>query len=321
MKRIVITGYNDRNDGPSSFINSLSEGLQDSYCIYNIKSTFGKNDFKALLKSDVVIFNSNNLIPLLAMATLILFPRKKLISIIHGNGRTVSANFILKILIKLNYFVLLKMVDDVIFVSDLQKNKFISRESKRCSNNFHVIPNGVNLDFLNRLANSHKTKTVIYAGGESSEKGREFLSELIERVSADKIFYNYNFIAFGMNQNLKYNIGNLSVEFVRKIGHEEFLNCLAKSVIFLSLSKEETFGIACLESICLKNKIVCYKECGFLHYVNSANTFVVDEYDVCSFFEKLRACANAQFFEAPSELYQYGLDNMILSYKKVIEEN
>jgi hypothetical protein len=321
MKRIVITGYNDRNDGPSSFINSLSEGLQDFYCIYNIKSTFGNNDFKALLKSDIVIFNSNNFIPLLVMVMLILVPRKKLISIIHGNGRTVSSSFIFKILLKLNYYVLLRMVDDVIFVSDLQKNNFISRDSKRCSNNSHVIPNGVNLDLLNRLSNYPKTKTIIYAGGESFEKGREFLSELIERISADKIFDNYNFIAFGMNENLKYNTGHLSVEFVRKIDHEEFLNCLAKSVIFLSLSKEETFGIACLESICLKNKIVCYKECGFLHYVNSANTFVVDKYNVCSFFEKLRACANAQFFEVPSEIYQYGLDNMILSYKKVIEGN
>ena len=81
MKRVVITGYIDRRDGPSAFIKSISDGLSPNYEITHIGSSVSFSDLSHLIRAEVFLFNSNNLMPIVIFPLKLMFPKRRFISI------------------------------------------------------------------------------------------------------------------------------------------------------------------------------------------------------------------------------------------------
>ena len=320
MISVIITGYDDRSDGPSIFTKTLSHGLKSHYQVCNIRSKFSTSDLLNLIRSDIVFLSSHNLMPLLIVLITFFLPKKKVISIIHGGGDLLGGGFLLRALIKVNYYILLNFVSDVIFVSKFQMNKFVSSEKQHDKAlNYHVIPNCVEPSLHQFNVPLNKQKLIIYAGGESFIKGRCILDEIIEKIGMNSFFEGYKLLAINMKGNESYRVGFLNVELRKKVEHPEFLELLSNSELFLSLSLEETFGIACLESYILKNKVVCFKNCGFLDYVNNSNVQIIRNYTANDFYQGVVLATSNEFMIISDDLEQHTSQKFISRYREVIE--
>jgi glycosyltransferase involved in cell wall biosynthesis len=277
MKKIVITGYSDRNDGPSVFVRNLSSCLSEKYDVKSITNRFFLKELISVFKADSVLLNSCNLIPFLVLLLKPMLPKKKYISIIHGELGLGMKLSLKKILLQACEYLMIQYSDRLVFVSSLQMNQFVGKYGmKNADKKCRVVFNGVDVGEL--PANFKKEKLIVYVGGENEKKGREILDSFIESFSSQDIAKEYQLCLYGMCNEKEYTINNLRVVLKRKIPHDEIITIYKKSEIFLSLSEYETFGIACVEAYCLGNKIVCYKDSGFLEAVNDDNVFVVDTY-------------------------------------------
>ena len=318
MKRIVITGYNDRNDGPSVFITTLTKAFKKKFHVHNIQSSFTLNDFYELIKSDVVILNSNNSMPLLVCFILIFLPQKKVLGVMHGGGRGV-ASYIRNLLFKINIFSMTTMSEFIVFVSNMQKTKLSEKFNKNQYSKFRVIPNGIDFNALKKYHNSNKLKYIIYAGGESEEKGRLLLDDIISKISQNFQYKDYKLIATGMDSELNYRVGCLEVEYRRKMIHSDFLKLLSESEIFLSLSPEETYGIACAEAAFLKLKVVCSKQCGFIETTPRVNIFTSDQHNPDCYYNALCLSLNTKLIDFSNFDSFIDVNKMIAMYLNLIQ--
>lgn len=319
MKKIVITGYNDRNDGPSVFINTLTNEFKKKHYVHNAKSSFGLKDLYELIKSDVVMLNSNNTMPLLICFVLVFLPKKKVLGIIHGGAKIAKTLFEHDVMSKMNLFFITSFSDFIVFVSNKQKDKFCKVVNKNMHSKFLVIPNGIDVDKLIKYQSAFKSKQIIYAGGESEEKGRLFLDKVISYMSTNEIFKDYKLIAIGMNYEISFKVGYLDVEHKHKMSHDDFLKLLSESEIFLSLSPEETFGIACAEAVFLKLKVVCSEQCGFIECTRTLNVFTAANHHPDFYYDALCLCLNSSSVDYFNLQSCFDVDNMISMYSNLIQ--
>lgn len=126
MKRVVITGYVDRRDGPSAFIKSISDGLSCNYEIAHIGSSVNFSEFSHLIRAEVFLFNSNNLMPIVIFPLKLMFRKRRFISIFHGRMGLNMKPGLKKLLLQICEWGMLYLSDAVVFVSNMQRNDFLA---------------------------------------------------------------------------------------------------------------------------------------------------------------------------------------------------
>ncbi len=319
MKRIVITGYVDRRDGPSAFIKCLSDGLSCNYEICHIGSSLNFSDVAELVHSEVFLFNSNNLVPILIFPLKLIFRRRRFISVFHGRMGLNMKPSLKKILLQISEWGMLHLSDAIVFVSNMQRDDFFEDNLSKFKCKSHVIYNGLDLKLLELSRGLNKEKIIVYAGGENEKKGRSLLDFIIDRISVRPELSGYTLILLGMSTECSYRVGNLLVDSRRKISHQDALDYYARSEIFVSLSEYETFGIACLEAYYLENKVVCYKSCGFLEITGSENIYVSQQYSAECLAEKVFESVISPFVKTTIDNDKVSTGSMIHRYEKLIE--
>lgn len=318
MKRIIITGYFDRNDGPSVFVRNLSCFLSKKYEVKSIASRFSLNDFINLMKADSVLLNSSNLMPLLILLLRPVLSKKKYISIIHGELGLGMKFSLKKLLLRVCEYLMIKCSDRLVFVSSLQMHSFLEKyKIKNAQGKCQVIFNGVEVGEFQ--PNFTKDKLIVYVGGENDKKGRAVLDSFIELFSCQDAAKGYQLYLYGMSHERSYAINNLTVIAKNKISHKEILAAYKKSEIFLSLSEFETFGIACVEAYCLGNKVVCYKSSGFLEVVDDCNVYVVNDYRHDLFCTALVDALEGTYCASPDIIKKVSIEAMAADYINLIE--
>lgn len=317
MNGVIVTGYTDRNDGPSVVIKELSKTLSSTYEVTNIESALSFFQFVKVLHSKAIIFNSCNTMPLLISFLIFFMKRKVVISIMHGNPEHYE-NFKLKnFLIKYTQSVMLEKSDHIVFVSTVQKNNFIHDRKINVNCKLHVVPNIVNLIDA-KIDASQKVKKIIYVGGESPSKGRLLLDEIIILISQNSLFSGYTLEAYGMNSDSVQKVGCISVNFSKKIEHTSILDVYRTSEIFLSLSPEETFGVACVEALLLSNKVICSSMCGFTEFVPCDNVFIYDDSSIEKIYVALVECVKSNFVDDGNFNSNLSAELVLAEYVKMI---
>lgn len=319
MKRIVISGYSHKNDGPSVFINSLKRSLVSRYMVDQFCKKNCISGILKILRADVLILNSNDLSALVSIFIKLVFYKKKVVSVIHGEmGLGMNLSF-KKILLMISEFSMLYLSNEVVFVSEMQKT-FFERKYRflRSRKSVNVIHNCIELDSIESCTS--KKPTILYVGGKRAEKGYSLLCDLIKNLSQFNCFDGYTILLVGMERNSVSLINNIVVNECVSLSRKEIISAMSEAEIFLSLSMFETFGIACLEAYASKAKIVCYHKCGFLEAVDKSNCYISQEYNVESFCEQIKIAKKNAYIDTSSSLVNLSEEYMGSCYSKLIEK-
>jgi L-malate glycosyltransferase len=156
---------------------------------------------------------------------------------------------------KRNFIKLINSMDLITTVSNYMKGNLLSDGIK---NDIKVIYNGVNFDRINYLKNFYHDNEgikLIFPGGMKPNKGGKILLEAYINVIKIKprllLYY-----CGSVDDNFKKEYLNSSIIFTGQLNNFDYLDLLAKTDIFVLLSKMEAFPISIVEAMSLGNSII-----------------------------------------------------------------
>lgn len=328
MKYLIVGSRLTENDGPGVFCKNLKENLEiGKEVTYASRTNFFKDVFFKQFDYDIVILNSNNLLPLFCLLRILFSMRKcNIYTIVHGEMGKELAWSIKKVLLLICQYWCLVKSKKLIFVSELFKNDFFKHRNVKYKSKALVIHNGVSQDLLNEVVVKNKSERVlIYAGGLRDEKG----FNLIESFIKDYRFPtsdNFTIYLIGMKREYICQQDNVKFVYCNKIKHSDFIALLNKAEILLSPSKYETFGIALLEAYCLKCKVVTYKLAGALELLSQKNNvYIFDDYNLDGFFKQIDSVINNDYIEDDEQYGQYNwvstINNLVAIFQSDLNIN
>ena len=182
-----------------------------------------------------------------------------------------------------------ELSDFTIAVSQYQKEKISSLSRKA---NVVVVNNFVDDAFLStqRVVKDRNITKLISVGGLIEKKG---FSILIEMLSALEKKFELTIVGDGSQMNeLRALNDKLEVSdrvfFKGTLSKREVSKELAKSDIFVSASKIETFGIAILEALAVGIPVVTYNNGGINDFMKNFCGIVISEYTPNAFEDAIR---------------------------------
>lgn len=170
---------------------------------------------------------------------------------------------------------LLKNVGTIICVSE-KFSKYLKNEYAEFNNKIIYINNGIDIK-INKSRIKHEKFTIISVGGGMKQKNNLKICEIIDKAKLD-----VKFIVIGKLLENGENIKNYSfVEYYENLSHDEVLNKMCESDLYIQNSYFETFGLAIMEALECGCDLLISKNIGALSILKNIdkNNIISDNND------------------------------------------
>ncbi len=166
--------------------------------------------------------------------------------------------------IKLEYE-LLKNVEKIVCVSE-KFSEYLKEEYSEFNNKIFYINNGIDIN-INKNRIKHEKFTIISVGGGMKQKNNLKICEVIKEAKLD-----VKFIVIGKLLEDGEKIRNYSfVEYYEKLSHDEVLNKMSESDLYIQNSFFETFGLAIIEALGCGCNLLISQNAGVLSILNNVS--------------------------------------------------
>lgn len=135
--------------------------------------------------------------------------------------------------------------------------------------------------------------------------------------AANKMKFNLKIIGTGRDEKYLRSIAGATVEFLGNLPDEKFKEIISNAKAFLFASRDEEFGIACIEAMGYGIPVIAYNSGGIPEYLkNGVNGFLFDLLDPVSLINKIKILNNLS-----AEKYLQIKKNARKTAEKFSEEN
>ena len=278
--RVLYIGDFESDSGPGVANRMLLRGLSDIKGTYNTKKMGQIDRIRELLywskKVDAFCFTSYSKLCIIGII-IAKIRRLKTCYVMHGSVelelKLNSYSGIFKISDKLNIVVerlILRSIDQIVCVSK-KFSTYIKAEYKWTNNKVDFIFNAMDLrelyDYVPSRVNNEEEYTIVSVGGGKKLKNNLSICRAIELITTDydmKIKY----IVIGSGGADKDEIMSYGfVEYHDFLPREELLGIMYKANIYIQNSNFETFGLAVVEALIMKCKLLMSSEIGAIDVI------------------------------------------------------
>ncbi len=215
---------------------------------------------------------------------------KKVLYLMHGYGKLeYEANEITKEKGKMLEVEngILNTVDTIICVSE-QFSELLKKDRADLQNKITFVNNGIDkINIEHKRNNNNNTYTIISIGGGKPLKNILYICKAIEKIEDIKI----KFIVIGEKNKYGESIKEFNfVEYYETLQHDEVLEKLQESDLYIQNSTIETFCLAVVEAISAGCKIMVSKNVGALSIINNIEDYMIinNVHDVEEIFHKIK---------------------------------
>ncbi len=290
---ILIIGNYNKNTGPSIVTKNIKKNMQYK-CDYIKNKNSLLKIFELILKyfhNDIIIFSGiskMNIITIYLKKVL----KKPIIYIMHGYNKT--ENRINNVSNKESEEIeknILMNVDKIICVSEKFCN-YMKNQLPLLKNKITYINNGIEWEILNKINSNQKIikNNIISIGGGMKRKNNLDICRAIEKINKD-CEEELTFTIIGpkgedIEEILKFSF----VEYIECMSHEQVLEKLTKSKLYIQNSYFETFGLAPLEALLSGCNLLCSKEVGALSIITNLKKedIIENNEDIDEIVEKIK---------------------------------
>ena len=195
----------------------------------------------------------------------------------HGTGHTLMSS-----LLHIPYKCLGKRIfekaDRIICVSNHEKS-LIAENFQVNGEKVVVIPNGVNLEeFRNFEKRKKDYRSILYVGRLEKYKGIAYLVRVLPKMHDDvflEIVGKGSSKASLVKLARKLDVDN-RVKFFQDLGRDELLQKYTDADVFVSLSKQEAYGISVAEALASRVPCIVANESALKEWIDHKNSFGID---------------------------------------------
>lgn len=174
----------------------------------------------------------------------------------------------------------LNQFDKITAVSNYVKQELISN---KVTSEIKVIYNGIDGTLLENILknnpqkNNSKEYTLLFPGGQKTQKGGQLLLQAIKMVNTQHQDVKLYYCGY-VTSEFKKQHQNKNIIFTGSLPHNEFLRILSQSDCLTLLSESEGFSIAILEAMSLGKTILCTSAGGIPEQIiDGVNGFFVEK--------------------------------------------
>lgn len=322
--KVFIVGDFFGKTGPSIANQTIRKGFKNEK---NITYSDGKNKltriieifFKTMYSDCVCIcgFSKSNLL-VINIAKLF---NKKMFYIMHGystyEAKINNKNITKKQMKKINDFEtkIFENVDKIFCVSKLFM-EFMQKSEPKYINKFSYNYNGIDISDIERKVSNHtkKKNQIVSIGGGMPQKNNLEICKAISKLNEEKKM-NLKYVVVGKNTTNKDEINKYDfVTYIDELSHNEVLELMSKSYLYIQNSDFETFGLSIIEALLSNCNLLVSHNIGATGVINSLENkdLIFNSTDINEITSKIEKI----LLEGNASRLRKSLDVEKINYKK-----